>query len=73
MFGSSMASSSQVMSISSGGGESSTAVEEIALTAADILLSELFDKHPVAALRWWLLCRGIKVITSTKKKDLVDR
>ncbi len=71
-----MASGSQVMSISSGGGESSTAVEEITLTAVDIPgaeLSELLDKHPVAALRWWLLCRGIKVPTSTKKKDLVNR
>ncbi len=71
-----MASGSQVMSISSGGGESSTAVEEITLTAEDIPgaeLSEPLDKHPVAVLRWWLLCRGIKVATSTKKKDLVDR
>ncbi len=23
-------------------------------------LVELLDKHPVAALRWWLLCRGNK-------------
>ncbi len=42
------------MSISSGEGESSTAVEEITLTVVDIPgaeLSEPLDKHPVAALR----------------------
>ncbi len=51
-------------------------MEEVVLTAADIPgaeLSEPLDKHPVAALRWWLLCRGIKVPTSNRKKDLVDR
>ena len=49
-----MASSSQVMSISSGEGESSTAVEEIILMVVDIPgaeLSEPLDKPPVAALR----------------------
>ena len=55
---------------------SSEAVEEITLTAADIPrdeLSEPLDKHPVAALQWWLLCRGIKIATSAKKKELIDR
>ena len=36
----------------------------VALTASDkpgAELAEPLDKHPVAALRWWLLCRGIKV------------
>ena len=54
----------------------SLTLEEVALTAVDIPgaeLSEPLDKHPVAALRWWLLCRVIKVPTSIKKKDLVDR
>ncbi len=63
------------MSVSSGEGESSTTVEEIMLTAVGIPgaeLSEPLDKHPVAALRWWLLCRGIEVPNSTKEKDLVD-
>lgn len=39
-------------------------LEEIALTAADIPgaeLSEPWEKHPVAALKWWL---GIKAPTS---------
>ncbi len=70
-----MVSSLQFMSVSSGEGESSTTVEEITLTAVGIPgaeLAEPLDKHPVAALRWWLLCRGIKVPNSTKKKDLVD-
>ena len=36
----------------------------VTLTAADIPgahLCEPYDKHTVAALRWWLLCRGIKI------------
>ncbi len=64
------------MSVQSGGEGCSTTMEEVVLTAADIPgaeLSEPLDKHPVAALRWWLLCRGIKVPTSNRKKDLVDR
>ena len=49
---------------------------EVVLLPADIPgaeLSEPLEKHPVAALRWWLLCRGIKVSTSVRKKDLVER
>ncbi len=47
----------------------------VTLVASDIPGAELvepLDKHPVAAL-WWLLCRGIKLPTSTKKKDLIHR
>ena len=54
-------------------GTSSKATE---LTAADIPgaeLSEPLDKHPFAALHWWMLCRGTKVPTSMKKKELIDR
>ena len=57
-------------------GASFKAVEEVTLTAADIPgaeLSQPLDKHPVVALRWWLLCRGTKVPTSLKKKELIDR
>ena len=46
------------------------------LSAGDIPgaeLTEPLDKHPVAALRWWLLCRGIKIPTSVRKKDLIHR
>ena len=48
----------------------------VSLSAGDIPgaeLTEPLDKHPVAALRWWLLCRGIKIPTSVKKKDLIHR
>lgn len=51
-------------------------LEEVRLSAADIPgaeLSEPFDQHTVAALRWWLLCRGMKVATSMKKKELIDK
>ncbi len=46
------------------GGESgsSEVMEGIPLDASDIPgaeLSQPFEKHPLAALRWWLLCRGI--------------
>ena len=46
----------------------------VSLSAGDIPRAELtepLDKHPVAALRWWLLCRGIKIPTSVRKKDLI--
>ena len=52
------------------GETSSEVVEEITLTAAAIPsteLSELLDKHPVAALRWWLLCRGLRLHISEKE------
>ena len=48
----------------------------VSLSAGDIPgaeLTEPLDKHPVAALRWWLLCRGIKIPTSVRKKDLIHR
>lgn len=54
----------------------SASAEEVVLLPADIPgaeLSEPLEKHQVAALRWWLLCRGIKVSTSVRKKDLVER
>ena len=50
--------------------------EEVTVTAADIPgaeLAEPLDRHPMAALRWWLLCWGAKVPTSMKKKELIDR
>ena len=48
----------------------------VTLTAADIPgahLCEPYDNHTVAALRWWLLCRGIKALTSWKKSKLIER
>ena len=36
-------------------------------------LSKPMETHNVQELRWWLLCRGIKVPTSWKKTDLISR
>ena len=36
-------------------------------------LSEPFEAHNVAALRWWLLCRGIKTPTSLRKHQIIAR
>ena len=50
--------------------------EIIALTEDDIpgaKLHEPFVAHKVTALRWWLLCRGIKAQTSWRKSQLVAR
>ena len=30
-------------------------------------LSKVWEQHPMVALRWWLLCRGISVPTTWKK------
>ena len=56
--------------------EVSTELPEVTLSAADIPgadLCEPFDRHTVPALRWWLLCRGIKAPSSWKKQQLIDR
>ena len=48
----------------------------VELTPADIPganLSTPYEQHTVAALRWWLLCRGIQAPTSLRKKQLIDR
>ena len=48
----------------------------VELTEADIpgaSLEEPLDGHNVAALKWWLLCRGIKLQSSSRKKQLVAR
>ena len=45
----------------------------VILTAADIPgadLSELYKKHTVAALRWWLLCRDIKAPRANLLKSM---
>ncbi len=50
--------------------------EEITLASSDIPgadLVEPFEKHNSQALRWWLLCRGMKVPQSVKKADLVAK
>ena len=49
---------------------------DLVLTPADIPgadLSQPFESHTMPALRWWLLCRGICVPSTWKKKKLIDR
>ena len=36
-------------------------------------LPEPLESHNVAALKWWLLCRGIKVKSCCRKKDIIER
>lgn len=48
----------------------------LTLTEDDIpgaSLREPFERHTVAELRWWLLCRGITVPASWKKVQIVRR
>ena len=48
----------------------------LVLTEDDIpgaSLTEPFESHTVAELRWWLLCRGITVPTSWKKAQVVKK
>ncbi len=50
--------------------------EAVQLTEADIpgaFLTDPIDRHTMPQLRWWLLCRGVKVPTSWKKQQLVAR
>ena len=44
-----------------------------AVTEAGASLEEPLDAHNVSALKWWLLCRGIKLQSSSRKKQLVAR
>ena len=46
----------------------------VELTPADIPQANLsYEQHTVAALHWWLLCRGIQAPTSLRKKQLIDK
>ena len=48
----------------------------VELTENDIpgaALAEPLESHTVPALKWWLLCRGIKVPSSWKKQRLIAR
>jgi len=52
------------------------AAATITLEPSDIpgaVLEEPFEAHAMPALRWWLLCRGIKAPVSWKKKQLITR
>ena len=48
----------------------------VTLDPSDIpgaVLKEPYEAHAMPALRWWLLCRGIKVPVSWRKKQLIKR
>ena len=48
----------------------------VTLTDADIpgaLLNEPLEVHNVAVLKWWLLCRDIKLTSSCRKQQLIER
>ena len=36
-------------------------------------LSEPFESYNVQALKWWLLCRGIRAPSTWKKSNLISR
>ena len=48
-------------------GQSSVELNDTDIPGAH--LDEPFEAHNVAALRWWLLCRGIKHIFLAKTSD----
>ena len=55
---------------------STTSIPELTLSPEDIpgaVLSKPYARHTAAALRWWLLCRGVKVPSSLKKQLVLDR
>ena len=61
-----------VMHADQGGSE----LQQVKLTPADIPgvdLSKPFEAHTMPALRWWLLCRGIRAPNSWKKAQLIGR
>ena len=55
--------------------QSGSGVHSVILSPADVPdadLSELYEAHAVPALKWWLLCRGIKAPSSWKKAQLIN-
>ena len=36
-------------------------------------LSEPLESHNIAALKWWLICHGIKAKSCCRKKDIIER
>ena len=50
--------------------------EAVQLTKSDIpgaKLTGAIDSYTMAELKWWLLCRGVKVPNSWNKKELISR
>ena len=55
---------------------SSSCPFSVVFTAGDIpgaTSDEPLESHAVPTLRWWLLCRGLKVPTNWRKQQLVAR
>ena len=52
-------------------GQSSVELNDTDIPGAH--LDEPFEAHNVAALRWWLLCRGIKLTPSLRKHQIIAR
>lgn len=51
-------------------------VNQLTLSEEDIPGAKLIqplESHNIPALRWWLLCRGIRVPSSLKKAKLIER
>ena len=49
---------------------------DIVLAPADIPGAELqvrFEQHTVPALKWWLVCRGVAMPSSSKKAALIAK
>ena len=56
--------------------EPSSSTVAVTLTDEDIpgaKLRESFKTHAIPALQWWLQCRGIKIPSSWKKAQLIER
>ena len=50
--------------------------EPVRLTESDIpgaKFTRPIDSYTVTELKWWLLCRGVKMPTSWSKKQLISR
>ena len=48
----------------------------VQLTEVDVpgaLLEEPMDKHSIPALKRWLLCRGIEMSSSVRKRQLLHK
>ena len=66
----------EIVSFAHGFGEMDVDIQQVRLCPNDIPGAELskpYQAHTMSALRWWLLCRGIKVPTSWKKQKVIDR
>ena len=54
-------------------GSSLVAIKLIAEDIPGAELEEPLARHGVPALQWWLICRGIKIPSTWRKSQLIDR